>query len=60
MSEDERERQARAQESLSYPPYPVNGWPCTESLREAQARSQEADRIGPDQERADNDERNDA
>ncbi|MDQ0854799.1 hypothetical protein QFZ79_002910 [Arthrobacter sp. V4I6] len=31
----------------------------TESLREAQARAQEADRISPDQERADDYERND-
>ena len=31
----------------------------TESLRESQARSQQADRIGPDQERADSFERED-
>jgi len=31
----------------------------TESLREAQARSQQADRIGPGQERADSYERED-
>ena len=33
--------------------------PDYESLREAQARAQEADRIGPDQERADSFERED-
>lgn len=33
--------------------------PDYESLREAQARAQEADRLGPDQERADTYERED-
>jgi hypothetical protein len=33
--------------------------PDYEALREAQARAQEADRIGPDQERADTYERED-
>jgi len=33
--------------------------PDYESLRESQARSQQADRIGPDQERADSYERED-
>lgn len=32
----------------------------SEDEREAQARAQEADRIGPDQDKTDRDERNDA